>query len=166
MGKDNAAAKLFMDRARAVQNERVVEAVPMWFGEYTRKIQSDNGDLLVEVKLLSTLNKVKLNNHLGGNIEELPYKILQTLLIEGTDDEEVAEILRSKREIYLKTHPEEYKGVANAGLGIVAFDGRFISQTDWDTASDSEKRAVLVGSTCFHYNSGTPGMDSDPRDRW
>jgi len=96
----------------------------------------------------------------------LPYEFLDTLFINGSDNELVGTILRKKREAYVKKHPEKTRGVPGAGKGIITFDGRFIPQSTWISATDSEKRGALVGSTCFHYNSETPGMGSDPSDRF
>jgi len=103
---------------------------------------------------------------LGGKIEELPYETLNTLFIDGTDDPDVATLLRIKREQHVKIHPEDTRGVPGVDVGISTFDGRFINKATWDTATDSEKRGALVGSTCFHYNSDTPGMGSTPKDRF
>jgi hypothetical protein len=90
---------------------------------------------------------------------------LKTLFIDGAGDPRVAGMLRKKRTEYLKLHPEEQAG-RGASDGVITYDGRFISKKDWDSATDSEKRAILVGATCFHYNSDTPGMGSSPSDRW
>ena len=139
-------------------------AVPVWYVEYTKNIPKDK--LLDEVRAISTLSIQEINSRMGGNIAELPYDCLKTLFIDGSDDQEVVLLLRNKRETYLKGHPEVYNGVRGALEGIVSYDGRVVSMEDWKTASDSEKRGVLVGSTCFHYNSDTPGMGSSPKDRW
>src|SRR5258706_6642414 len=107
----------------------------------------------------------KLKKHMGGDINEVSYEFLETLFIDGSDSQEVANVLRTKRQEYLRNHPE--KQVAKgAGEGIITYDGRFISREMWNSATDSEKRGALVGSTCFHYNSDTPGMGSDPKDRF
>lgn len=140
--------------------------VPEWFVKYANKLREDETDLLKEVDDLSKMTQDQVNKHIGGNFQELPYEFLDTMFIGGTDDERVAAELRKKREIYLKTHPEKSRGVSGIDKGIVTFDGRFIPQKTWVTATDSEKRGALVGSTCFHYNSDTPGMDSSPEDRF
>lgn len=139
---------------------------PKWFNEYAKKLKVKNVDLLEEINTLSTLKLASLEKYLGGRLVDLPYETLETILINGSDDENVGALLREKREEYLKIHPEKSKGVSGSGQGIITFDGRFIPQSLWITASDSEKRGALVGSTCFHYNSDTPGMGSDPKDRF
>ena len=148
------------------RNQGEVIKVPDWYRKYSDRISVTGKDLLQEVKEVSEMNYELLNAHLGGNVDELPYEILQTLFITGTDDDKVAEILRGKRERYLLNHPEMRKSDPRAGMGIITYDGRFIPQKDWETATDSEKRAAMVGSTCFHFNSETPGMGSSPNDRW
>ena len=102
-----------------------------------------------------------ISKEIGGNVSDLGYDLLRTLFSEGSDDEQMAEVLRAKRNEYFKAHPELVEKVE----GIIAYDGRVIPMNDWLDASDSEKRGILVGSTCFHYNSDTPGMDSSPNDR-
>lgn len=142
------------------------EKIPAWFGEYTKRLADTNKDLLDEVKELASMKLEDVKKHIGGNPEELPYEFLDTMLITGSDDEEMALILRSKREKFVHRHPDQSRGVPGIEKGISTFDGRFIPQKTWVTASDSEKRGALVGSTCFHYNSDTPGMGSDPKDRF
>lgn len=139
--------------------------VPGWFEKYRQDVEKSGKDLLKEVELLATMKKTDLEEHLGGGIRELPYEVLETLFIDGSDDASVADVLRSKRKAYLETHPE--KQIAKgASEGIITYDGRFIPKKQWDSASDSEKRGALVGSTCFHYESETPGMGSSPQDRF
>lgn len=138
---------------------------PGWFDRYVQRVNRSNTDLLEEVRSLSGMSQSQLEGYLGGRIEELPYSVLQTLFIDGSDDRRVADVLRRKRAEYLEDHPEE--AVARgASEGIITFDGRVISKKKWNSASDSEKRGALVGSTCFHYNSDTPGMGSSPDDRF
>lgn len=141
-------------------------SVPKWFDKYTSGLLKRKVDLLREVDELSKLNPGKLRGHLGGNIEELPYEVLETLFIGGSDNGDVAALLRKKREEYVRLHPEKSRGAQGADQGIITFNGRFIPQLMWSSASDSEKRGALVGSTCFHYNSDTPGMGSNPNDRF
>jgi len=141
------------------------EVAPDWYEGYKKRIVEGGVDLLDEIKKVSEMKLEEITKHMGGKIEELPYVVLKELFIEGSEDQRVADILRKKRTNYLKLHPEEQIS-RGASEGVITYDGRFISKEDWDTASDSEKRAVLVGSTCFHFNSGTPGMDSNPEDRW
>ncbi len=140
--------------------------IPEWYNNYVGKLFKDEANLVRELDLVAEMNYSQLNNHLGGSIDELPYEVLGTLLINGTDDEKVANILRLKRQKYLEKHPEEYKGVRGAQEGIIGFDGIVHPMSDWRDASMSEKIGVLVGSTCFHYNSDTPGMSSSPKDRF
>lgn len=149
-----------------VNNSETKTDVPSWYNDYVGKLLNSQKDLAQEVKDVSEMKYEDLSKHIGGRIDELPYEVLGTLLKEGSDDENVASMLREKREEYVKTHPEAYKGVLGASEGIIMHDGRVISQKDLASASESEKRAIFVGSTCFHYNSGTPGMDSNPKDRW
>lgn len=140
--------------------------IPSWYRVYSEKLRQENVNLVEEVNRLSEMRLNDLERHLGGSIKELPYEFLQTLFIDGTDDEQVAGILRDKRQTYLKDHPEAYKGSKGASEGIVGFDGRVWSKAQWDKMTLSERQGVLVGSTCFHYESGTPGMTSNPEDFW
>ena len=142
------------------------ELVPEWFGKYVNSIREKGSDLLAEINKLSTMKLAELNMYLGGNVDSLPYELLNTLFINGSDDLEVGAILSKKREGYVKLHPKMTRGVPEIERGIITYNGSFIPQSVWETATDSEKRGALVGSTCFHYNSGTPGMDSKPTDRW
>jgi len=140
--------------------------IPSWYNDYVGKLLKSQKSLEQEVRDVSEMDSETLKKHIGGRVEDLPYEVLSTLLIDGSDDETVAGILRDKREKYIEDHPEAYKGVPGITDGIIMHDGRVISQKDLASASESEKRAIFVGSTCFHYNSGTPGMDSNPSDRW
>ena len=72
----------------------------------SEKLRQEKRDLIGEVESLSHMDSRELSSHIGGSIEELPYEFLQTMFIDGTDDVEVAGILRKKREGYLKDHPE------------------------------------------------------------
>lgn len=145
--------------------ESEVANIPAWYGQYTDRLRESNEDLLAEVDRLSHMTLDQLEDKLGGKIEELPYEFLQTMFIDGSDHPEVADVLRRKRQGYLKDHPEQ-EVAKGAAEGIITFDGRFVPKKLWDTATDSEKRGALVGSTCFHYNSDTPGMGSSPQDRF
>jgi hypothetical protein len=140
--------------------------VPNWYNEYVDKLVQSGRDITLEAEEASKMSSDKLNEHLGGKINDLPYEVLRSLLPNGSDDENVGAVLSGKRAEYLKNHKDEYKGNHDAGKGVITYDGRFISKQDWDSATDSEKRAIMVGSTCFHFNSDTPGMGSDPKDRW
>lgn len=144
-------------------NEKVL--LPEWYANYVKILHDNKVDLEREIENVGKMSMEELNTHIGGRADELPYEVLGTLLIDGSDSEEVANLLRNKREKFLLNHPEMQKG-RGASEGIITYDGRFISKEDWESASSSEKRGALVGSTCFHYNSGTPGMDSSPKDRW
>jgi len=141
------------------------KAIPEWFESYKKALAENKVDLLEEIKNLSTHTYEDISKRIGGPVENLPYDVLRSLFINGFDDEKLAGILRDKRTEYLNDHPEEVFS-KNASEGVITFDGRFISKADWDTATDSEKRAIMVGSTCFHYNSDTPGMGSNVNDRW
>lgn len=140
--------------------------VPKWYNNYVEGLIKSGKDITEDIETAGSMSKEQLDAHFGGKIEELPYEILRSILEKGSDDESVGAILRGKRAEYLKDHKEDYKGVSNAGKGVIAFDGRFIPIQDWESATESEKRAIMVGSTCFHYNSDTPGMGSNPKDRW
>ena len=139
--------------------------VPVWYNAYVGKLRASETDLAQEIENISSMSMSEVNSHIGGNLEELPYEILGPLFIEGSDDEQVAELLRKRRAKYVEIHPEEYKGVPGAMEGVILCDGKFVSKADWDEATDSEKRG-LVGRTCFHWVSDTPNMDSSPKDRW
>lgn len=138
---------------------------PRWFEEYVSKTKKTDRDLLTEIKALSEMSPTEIKNYIGGDIKDLPYETLETLFIDGSDNKDVVDILHKKRDVYIKIHPE--KQIARgASEGIIGFDGRVIPVEKWSSASDSEKRNFLVGATCFHLNSDTPGMDSSPNDRF
>jgi hypothetical protein len=99
------------------------------------------------------------------DLNTLTYEELCSIYPDGSDDTRVVGILRKKRETYLKKHPEE-QVASGASNGVITYDGRVIPKSVWVTATPSEIRGALVGSTCFHYNSDTPGMDSDSKDRF
>lgn len=140
--------------------------VPLWFKQYRQRFYDDNFDILNEIDTLSKMDLKKLSDRMGGNFTDLPYEVMDTLLVDGSDVPEVVNVLRKKRTDYLKLHPEMTRGVPGADEGIITFNGRFINKAMWATASPSEKRSALVGTNCFHYNSGTPGMDDSPDDRF
>lgn len=144
-------------------NSQVI--LPEWYEKYIDNFVQSKKDLDLEKAHVEKLNPEDLKSHIGGNFEELPYEALQVLMPKGSDDIIVADVLRDKRTKYLKEHPEMQKD-RGASEGVIAFDGRFIPMSDWETATASERRAILVGSTCFHFNSGTPGMDSNPKDKY
>lgn len=157
--KKNAIFKQTSEKISTVE-------VPEWFDEYRKTFNNEDFDVLKEIAKLSAYDLKELEKYIGGKFEELPYEIMDALLIDGTNSLEVAEILKIKRKEYLKIHPEMSRGVPGIDVGITTFNGRFINKDLWATASDSEKRSALVGTTCFHYNSGTPGMDDSPNDRF
>ena len=138
---------------------------PQWYHDYTDRLISGKVDMANELRKLSELGVNRLNQRLNGDINDLQYCFLRTLFPDGSEDEEVANILRKKRTEYLKTHPEE-RIARGASVGIIGFDGRFYTMEQYEGMTDSEKRGVFVGSTCFHYNSETPGMGSKPTDRY
>ena len=149
------------------EQQRIEKERPGWFIKHLLVLGQRGEDAcLEEIKSLATMNLNEVNGLLGGEVRDLPYEMLCTMFIEGTADEQIASTLRAKREDYLKRHPNLRSSDPDAGRGVIAYDGRFISWKDWESATDSEKRAIMVGSTCFHYNSDTPGMSSSPNDRW
>lgn len=156
----------FFGGGQVEREVKMGEPIPAWINKYNQRLQKNNIDLPTEIEKLANMKQDDLNRYLGGKISELPYEILGVLLIGGSEDEKVAELLRSKRERYLLNHPEMSRGVPGAGEGVITFDGRFIPKSKWITATDSEKRAAMVGTTCFHFNSETPGMGSGINDRW
>lgn len=149
-------------QAKIEETRRLEKENPEWYQEYLKKINNNRVDLLDLVRRLSSMQMDDISSEMNGNVEDLGYELLSTLFSEGSTDERMAAVLTRKRGEYVKKHPE----LVGKSEGIITFDGRVISMEDWNTATDSEKRAILVGSTCFHYNSGTPGMDSSPKDRW
>ncbi len=148
------------------QRAEKVDTRPDWFKDYVKKIREEKRDILQELQKLSMMKLDEINKHIGGNFEDLPYEIMDTLLVDGSESKDVVDILIRKRTDYIKIHPEKTRGVSGADEGIITFNGRFINKKVWDTASDSEKRSAMVGTTCFHYNSGTPNMDDSPNDRF
>jgi len=155
-----------MSEQNETQKDPICEIrLPDWYIKFSDNFSKSKKDISQEVANVEIMDKEILEKYIGGSIEELPYEALQVLLPNGSDDDNVGDILREKRTNYLKIHPEMSKS-KNSDGHIIAFDGRIIPMADWLTATDSEKRAILVGSTCFHYNSDTPGMDSNPKDRY
>jgi|GEM_PF-5291719 hypothetical protein len=148
-----------------INKESVSQPPPEWFSDYVDNLKKSKTDLLDEIKKLSAMSLNQVESRIGGKLDDLPYEYIKTLFIEGSDNEEVADSLRKARNRYLLNNPKEQLA-RGASEGVISNDGRFISLEEWNSATESEKRAIMVGSTCFHYNSGTPGMDSEPSDRW
>lgn len=168
-GKDGAGERQFrviINRETPISDKNLANEVesslPEWFKTYKKKLHDENTDLEEEIKNLSKLKESQLIERLGGKIQDLPYEVLQMLFVDGSDHDEVADVLRKKREGYLKSKPD-YAERFGKGF-IVGFDGRIWSVEQWSSMTPSEKRGVMVGSTCFHYESGTPGMSSEPGD--
>lgn len=139
---------------------------PDWFLSYAEKLGQKMGEhvtdeLLAEyIKQVEGLSLTELNTLIGGNFADLPYEIMLAVLPDGSDDEEVSDIFRAKRESYLVEHPEEKKG-GNASEGVIGQDGRFMHIDDWNTLSPGDRFVWLVGPTCFHYNTDVPGYGDD-----
>jgi hypothetical protein len=140
--------------------------LPVEVKEYVNGILKDSGKLREEVEGLIGMGMEGVNKRLGVDMNKLPYEILRVLFPDGSDHAEVGKILSKKREEYLKTHPEE-QVAKGASKGVITCDGMFVSQDRWDQATPAERRTILVGRTCFHWNSDTPGMgDDDSRELW
>jgi len=150
-----------LEKSSQEKAEQKKREKPEWYDDYVKKIHEEDVDLLSLVRRFSEMSIEEISKEIGGNLSDLNYDTLKTLLSEGSENAEVAQLLRDKRTTFLKE-----SGQLPQIEGIVAYDGRVIPMKDWLSATDSEKRAILVGSTCFHYNSGTPGMDSNPTDRY
>lgn len=135
--------------------------LPEWYTRYVGALTGQSDLLENEIVNLSKMNLVELKERMGGDITEIPYDFLRTIFPTGSSDESVVNILRKKRTDYLKLHPEEQK-IKDADKGVIGFDGRFYPETAWEKMTPAERRGVVVGTTCFHYNSDTPGMsDTD-----
>jgi len=115
---------------------------------------------LKEIDHLSQLDLVHLKIEIG-NYDNLPYEVLKTFLPDGTKDQMVAQVLRHKRGVWLKDHPDQSIADSNALEGVITFSGQFVPKKIWEKMSRGERRGVLVGSTCSHFEHGVPGMSDD-----
>ena len=131
---------------------------PQWYQEFAAEVATKNiTDVVGE---LANMNFTQLQAKMGGDIKDLPYELLQVVFPDGSENEEVAQFLREKRESYLKEHPEEAQG-RGAANGIIGYDGRFYSYEYLKELKPADMFVILVGTTCFHYNSDTPGYGDD-----
>jgi len=136
-----------------------VSCPPDWFLKYSESLVDDRR-LAEEQKSLEGLGLDAIKARLGGDIKDLPYPSLQLLFPKGSDDEEVGAVLREKRTEFSMDHPE----ILNLGdsEGIISADGVVVLKSDYDKMTAAQKRGVMVGRTCFHYESGRRGMsDTD-----
>ncbi len=144
--------------------------IPNWYQDFAVSMAKAEN---VSEKLANfdTLSYAAINAAIGGDMRELPYQVLRVLLPDGSDNQQVADVLRSSREEYLKSHPDEVQG-RGATEGIISYDGRFIPIKIWETLTEHQKFAVFVGSTCTHYAGDVPGygdldyMDADQYDAY
>ena len=142
------------------------EQPPSWFLSFAQELSQnvDVADLRAYIQKVEGLSLQDLNELIGGNFAELPYSFMRKVLPDGSDDEQVANIFRTKREAYLVDHPEDKQG-GNAAEGVVGQDGRFMQIDDWNTLTPADRFIWLVGPTCFHYNTDVPGYGSEPSER-
>ena len=134
--------------------EKTVSVVPLWYENAI--IGLSEVDLTQLLTNLEKLGLAELTEFFGGSIEELSYELLRIILPSGSDDEEVATILREKRKMYLKSHPNEILA-SKARRGVIAYDGRFMPEAEWKALPLNERLAVTVGPTCSHYAGHVPG---------
>lgn len=111
-----------------------------------------------EVERLGTLSHDDLTSELGP-YETYPYDQLRVLLAEGSDDEDVAEVLREKRVQWLRDNPNERIGNTEGAKGVITVHGEFIPWSAFEHMTAGERRGVLVGNTCSHYEHDVPGLD-------
>lgn len=128
---------------------------PEWYQKFAERLSL--GEFSKTIKKLDTMNFTELKCYLGGDIRELPYEFLQILFPDGSDNIRVAIFLRQQREKYLIVHPEQEQG-RGATEGVIGYDGRFVHISVWNELSPADRFVLLVGTTCFHYNSDTPGF--------
>ena len=122
---------------------------PDWYAEYIAGLVTKTGESIRdEILKLDSLSLVDLNIKFGGDIRGLQYDFLRTLFPTGSDNSEVAEILRKKREEYLKEHPEE-QVARGASEGIIGFDGRFYPKSEWDKMTAAQRREKNGGNNLF-----------------
>ena len=128
--------------------------LPGWLVAYYTKVSQDHGVSGYDeyVAFVENLSLPELNARLGVKFEDLSYNDMRAVLPDGSEDEQVSDIFRNKREEYITEHPEEMQG-KGAAEGVIGYDGRFIPLSDWETLTPDDKFAILVGMTCFHYNS-------------
>ena len=117
-------------------------------------------DYAKETDRLSNLRSDDLRAEIG-DYQQLPYEVLRNLLPGGTEDGEVAQVLRDKREVWLVDHPDQSVVKLNAAKGVITFSGQFVSQDVWMKMTMGERRGVLVGTTCSHYEHDVSGLSDD-----
>ena len=166
---ENQVIKTKVETNNSVAIEQVPEAEvtpPGWFAQFAKELSENAAvtNLREYIATVEGLSLTELNQLIGGNFAELPYEFMRKVLPDGSDDDQVATIFRSKREEYLEKHPEEKQG-GNAAEGVIGQDGRFMQIDDWNSLSPSDKFIVLVGPTCFHFNTDVPGYGSEPSVR-
>lgn len=128
-----------------------------WFSYYLQKITGYNSVRLArEISHLEGLSPEELSRAIGGDFSTLSYLQMTCILPNGSNNQQVADIIREERKKYLLDHPEEEQG-RGATDGVIGFDGRFFTLKKWGEMSPSDRFAVVIGSTCSHYNHDVPG---------
>lgn len=102
-----------------------VEVVPQWFKDRFGGMSYD-----------------QLCAAVGGNIEELPYPILNALLPDGSNDSRIVDVLRSKKAGEQKTSGV----VTEVKPMITGYNGTVVNEEDFNKLPDEERAAFLHGT--------------------
>jgi len=141
--------------------ERKIDIVtPDWFRAFAEAHLSDEENIRKMSSEIGKFNVAKLNEYLGGAVNELPYEIVEILFSSGSDDIGVAGILTRMRTEYHKKHPELVKITPYfiGARGNILLD-------NGNLHSPAVLRRLAVDDTCIHLTSGRDGMDDTDRKR-
>lgn len=132
--------------------------VPDWFVRHLQSIGTEKERVEAEIVENTRLDMASLERKFGGKIQEIPFEILSHV-IRRSDDPFVDREIKIMSQRYYRLHPDENPALKNQYY--ITYDGRIIPDTGQEL-TPAQKREITVGTTCFHYNSGTPGMsDTD-----
>jgi len=138
---------------------KVVEKpVPEWFSKFVAENMKDEESAKATIAKNVFMDLDTLKARLGGDLKDVPYKTLLAVL-PYSEIPQVGLELSNIRKNYLREHPEE--NVTKQNSYYITYDGRVILD-EGQELTPAQKREITVGTTCFHYNSDTPGMsDTD-----
>lgn len=148
----------FSPQVARSEQVKVEKAVPEWFSKFVATNMKDEDSAKAAVSKITRMDLDSLKSFLGGDLRDVPYKTLLVAL-PYSEIPQVDLELSNIRKAYLREHPEE--NTTKAPSYYITYDGRVILD-EGQELTPAQKREITVGTTCFHYNSGTPGMsDTD-----